>query len=137
GVGWLRVGIVGDDILARGPRPVVERLEEAHEVRRHWDAWCEFLQDGALLLEACQPRVGAEALPIKLLRRVDDVRRAARRADLLPVPIDLAPERCAPGSIQRVEGRVALPQPFTEGGSRGLAEALRDVTGVFVVDMPQ
>src|SRR5687767_13786516 len=32
GVGWVRIGVVGDQILMRSPLPVVNGLEEAHEV---------------------------------------------------------------------------------------------------------
>src|SRR5262249_44223890 len=79
---------------------------------------------------------GREALPIELLGRVDEGRRAARWANFLPRVVALAPERRAPGLVQRLDAAIAPLEPRAEGGGRFVAEALGHVAGVLVVDVP-
>ena len=76
-----------------------------HEVRGDRDAGRELVQQVALGGEAVQQRVGAEAEEVQLLGRVGERRRRARRQDLVPVAVVLAPERGAPRLVERVERR--------------------------------
>ena len=93
-------------------------------------------QDRGLLVEAVDPGIRTEPAPVELLGRVDIGRGEAGRIDLVPLAVVLAPERRAPRRVEGVERPVALAQPAPECGRRGGAEALREVAGVLVVDVP-
>ena len=56
--------------------------------------------------------------------------------DLIPVAISLAPECGAPGVVERVERLVACLQPAAKAFDGCRREALGDMAGIFVVDMP-
>ena len=136
GIVRVRVGVERDDVLLRRPGPVVERFEEAHEVGGHGHLGRDALQDLPLHLVQFEDGVGREAPPVELLGRVGKRRCTARRVDLLPVVVALAPEGRTPRRVERVERAVTPAQPLAERRGRLVAEALVDVAAVLVVDMP-
>ncbi len=131
--------VVGaDDVDRRGPLGVVEVAEvlERHEVRRDGHARRELVEHGALAPHVVEQRVGAEALVVEHVRRVVEGRRAARRQDLLPVGVALAPEGGAPRLVERLERVVAPAQPRAEVARALVAVAGQVVAGVLVGDVP-
>lgn len=129
----IRVGVDRDDVLPLGPEPGVLPLPERHEVGRHRDVRAVPGDDVALGEVALQQRVGREPLEVENLRGVLHVVRAARRQDLVPVAVSLAPEGGAPGLVEGVERAVSVLEPAAEGGL-GLGAPV--VGAVLVVDVP-
>ena len=81
--------------------------------------------------------VGGEPVEVELLGRVGEGRRDPRRQDLVPVAVVLAPERGAPGVVERVQVAVARAQPAAERGGAHVAVAVRVVAAELVADVPQ
>ena len=132
-----QVMVVGDQVLLGGPCPVVQRLEEVHEVGRHRLGGV-LSQDLRLRPEAVEKLVGREAPEVELLGGVDrgPVCRSSRGEHLGPVVVVLAPERCSPGVVELVEPSIALPQPGAERFGGRVAVAVPVVAAVLVVDVP-
>src|SRR5205823_7247641 len=79
---------------------------------------------------------GGEALVVELVRRIDERRRGARRVDLVPCVVALAPEGRPPGLVERRNGAVAPPEPGAKRRGGRVAIAGRDVAAVLIVDVP-
>jgi len=62
--GCIRITIEGNDILAGGKLPVIQWTVEAHEIGRYRQVRRDRVQNGFLVIETGQPRIGAEAFPI-------------------------------------------------------------------------
>ncbi len=80
--------------------------------------------------------VGAEPGVVEHVGGVVERRGAPRREDVVAGRVALAPERRAPGVVERVEGVVAALQPVAEGDGAGVAVAGQVVAGVLVGDVP-
>ena len=136
GIVGVRVGVIADDVFALRPFPVVERLEEAHEVGGDGDARRVLGQLLPLGLVALQERVAGEALEVQALGRVGPGRRPPGRDHLRPVGIALRPEVGSPGPVELLDRLVAALQPAPEVGRRDVAIAGRHVAAVLVPDVP-
>src|SRR5216683_1389070 len=81
GVGIRRVliDVVADYVFMLRPLPVVERLEEAHEVGRDGDAGTVLGEDGVLELVTREQLVGRKTHEVELLARVRPGGRSPRR----------------------------------------------------------
>ena len=80
-----------------------------------------------------QQLVGGVAAEVERLRRVDQIRHAARRQDLVEVAVALRPDERAPRVVERVDRAVARAQPAAELARRLVAEV--DLA-VLVADVP-
>ena len=136
GVGRVGIGVVRDDVDLLRPRPVVHRLEEAHEVRRdrHRRARPDHLDLGPVAREQL---VAREAVEVEQLGRVAERRRGAWRHDLLERVVSLRPERRAPGAVELLDRAVPRGEPLTERRRRHVAVAVAHVASVLVVHVPQ
>ena len=72
GVGGVGVGVVRDQVLARGPLPVVHGFEESHEVGGYGDVRCRFPQYLLLHLVELEQGVRGEAAEVQLLGRIGE-----------------------------------------------------------------
>ena len=136
GIGRILIYVVADDVLSLGPLPVVQRLEETHEVGGHGDARAVFGEDSALELVALEKGVRREPHEVELLGWVGPRGCAPRRQNLVPVRITLRPEIRPPRTIQVFELSVALPQPFAERLRRDVAVARGHVAAELVAHVP-
>ena len=93
-------------------------------------------EHGPLGAVAGEQLVGAEPGEVELLGRVGEGGGGARRLDLVPARVVLAPDRPAPGLVQPAELAVARPEPAPEGLRRPLAVAGGHVAAVLVADVP-
>ena len=126
GLGCVRVVVIGDDVLLRRPCPIVDRFVEAHEVGR--DGHVAALPGAGSL--ACSSKQASQESEQKRCqsscwRGIDKSWRRARRLDLFPVAVVLAPEVGAPGCIEGVQRCIALLQPPAEGCGRLSRKSIR------------
>ena len=127
------VVVVGDDVDFVGPRPVVDEVRELHEVRRDRLGRTGGADRVALLGVDLEQLVGAVPPEVERMRRVHEIRHAARRQHFAEVAIALRPHRGSPRVVQRVDRAVARAQPLLELAGRLVAEV--DLP-VLVSDMP-
>lgn len=135
-----QVVVVGDEVDLAAPGPVVDRValaERGHEVGGDGDARREPVQDVPFGHEVLAQGGVGEAAVVELLRRVADGGCGARRVDLLVRGVALAPERGAPGFVDRVEGSVRGAEPVAEVGGAAAAVAGADGDAVLVVHVPE
>ena len=136
GVGGVLVHIVADDVLALGPLPVVERLEEAHEVGGDRNVRRALSQRLTLDVVAGEQLVRREAHEVELLARIRPCRRPPRRQHLIPVRVALRPEVGPPRPVQVLDRAVSLLQPLAESVGGDVAVAVGDVAAELVAYMP-
>ena len=115
------VVVDGDDVLLAGPAPQVDRPGPA-SMKLVVTGRCGVRRTmSAARGRHASELVGGEAREVQHLGGVAHVLRAARRQDLLPGGVALAPEGRAPGLVEGVQGAVPLAQPAPEGGGRLVA----------------
>src|SRR5207248_9519010 len=131
---WIRV--VAHDVFARRPLPVIQRLEEAHEVGGHWNVRREAGEDLALALKALEQRVGRETHEVELLARIGPGWGPARRQDLVPGRVPLTPEVRSPRFVEPADRSVAFQQPGAKGSGGHVAPAGGHVAAELVADVP-
>ncbi len=69
--------------------------------------------------------------------RVREGERRARRQDLFPRRVALAPERRAPRGVERLERAVPVAEPAAEGVGGDVAVAVRVLAAELVRDVPE
>jgi hypothetical protein len=131
------VGIPRGQIEVAPERPVVELVEEAHEVMGDPAARRMFPDDVALHPVIGGNLGGLEAPEIQPGRRIGFGDRQIGQRHLIEALQVHGPEGIAPGLVQLVGGLIAAPQPVAEGGKIDRTPGQdRVMTAVFVVRLP-